>query len=134
MSEVSELDEAPPPLNIPRFVPRYEAELLTPEQVLVRYKGGPKTGVFTDGSCEGNPGPGGWGFAWVEDDRIIEVGRGVDPATTNNRMELAALIAAYRKLPRDFEISGPAGREPQGWFYCSGHSGHDSDRDGSALG
>ena len=33
-------------------------ELLTPQQVLRRYKEGPKTGVFTDGSCEGNPGPG----------------------------------------------------------------------------
>jgi hypothetical protein len=41
------------------------------EDVLDRYSAGPRTGVFTDGSCEGNPGPGGWGFVWVEDDVIL---------------------------------------------------------------
>ena len=68
------------------MVPRTLNELLTPEEVLQRYDGGPKTGVFTDGSCEGNPGPGGWGFVWVEDDAVVEEKNGVDPATTNNRM------------------------------------------------
>jgi ribonuclease HI len=72
--------------------------------VLVRYSGGPKTGVFTDGSCEGNPGPGGWGFVWVEDDVIRAEKSGRDPATTNNRMELTALIAAYEALPDDAEV------------------------------
>ncbi len=76
-------------------------EILTPEEVLARYHGGPKTGVFTDGSCDPNPGPGGWGFAWVEDDQIIKPGSGQDGDTTNNRMELQALIEAYRILPRD---------------------------------
>ena len=76
-------------------------ELLTPAQVLRRHKDGPKTGVFTDGSCEGNPGPGGWGFVWVEDDRIIEEAHGHDPDTTNNRMEATALIEAYKRLPED---------------------------------
>jgi ribonuclease HI len=80
-------------------------ELLTPQQVLRRYKEGPKTGVFTDGSCEGNPGPGGWGFVWVENDRIVHEAWGADPATTNNRMELTALIHAYRALPEDAEIT-----------------------------
>ncbi len=79
--------------------------LLTPEEVLARYTSGPKTGVFTDGSCEGNPGPGGWGFVWVEDDRIVAEKCGSDPATTNNRMELTALIEAYRALPEDAEIT-----------------------------
>ena len=79
-------------------------ELLSPEEVLLRYHSGPKTGVFTDGSCEGNPGPGGWGFVWVEDDRIVAEESGADPATTNNRMELSALIAAYRALPEDCAI------------------------------
>ena len=85
--------------------PRADYELLTPEEVLQRYDGGPKTGVFTDGSCEGNPGRGGWGFVWVEDDRAVEEKNGVDAATTNNRMELAALIAAYRALPEDCSIT-----------------------------
>ncbi len=78
---------------------RSASELLTPEEVLLRYTGGPKTGVFSDGSCEGNPGPGGWGVVWVEDDRVVKERSGTDPSTTNNRMELAALIAAYKMLP-----------------------------------
>jgi ribonuclease HI len=80
-------------------------ELLTPEEVLRRYHGGPKTGVFTDGSCEGNPGPGGWGFVWVEGDQIVHEDRGTDPETTNNRMELAALVHAYQKLPEDSQTT-----------------------------
>ena len=79
-------------------------ELLSPDEVLKRYTAGPKTGVFTDGSCEGNPGPGGWGFVWVEDDSIVTEDSGTDGDTTNNRMELAALIAAYRALPADAAV------------------------------
>jgi ribonuclease HI len=109
-------------------------EYLTPEEVLRRYTSGPKTGVFTDGSCEGNPGPGGWGFVWVEDDRIVEEKRGSDPATTNNRMELTALIAAYQALPEDSQVTvysdsqlcvktvneWAAGWEQRGWRRKSG--------------
>jgi len=79
--------------------PARRGPVLTPEQVLARYTGGPKTGVFTDGSCEGNPGPGGWAYVWVRDDRILAEASGVESATTNNRMELTALIEAYRALP-----------------------------------
>ncbi len=78
---------------------------LTPEEVLERYTGGPKTGVFTDGSCDPNPGAGGWATVWVKDDQIIEVRDGVDPDTTNNRMELTALIAGFRMLPQDRTIT-----------------------------
>jgi ribonuclease HI len=85
-------------------VPRSET-VLTPEEVLERYHDGPQTGVFTDGSCEGNPGPGGWGVVWVEDGRIVAERHGHDPATTNNRMELKALITAYELLPADAEIT-----------------------------
>jgi ribonuclease HI len=81
-------------------MPRSEM-LLTPEEVLERYHDGPRSGVFTDGSCEGNPGPGGWGTVWVEDDRIVAERHGHDPATTNNRMELTALITAFELLPED---------------------------------
>jgi ribonuclease HI len=77
----------------------------SPSEVLSLYSAGPKTGVFTDGSCEGNPGPGGWGFVWVENDVIRAEQCGHDPATTNNRMELSGLIAAYKALPRDARIS-----------------------------
>ncbi len=80
-------------------------DLLSPEEVLARYDAGPKSGVFTDGSCEGNPGPGGWGVVWVEDDEIVAKRSGTDPSTTNNRMELTALIAAYELLPADAELT-----------------------------
>ena len=58
-----------------------------PRDVLSRYTAGPKTGVFTDGSCEGNPGPGGWGFVWVENDVIRAEACGHAPATTNKAPE-----------------------------------------------
>ncbi len=109
-------------------------ELLTPDEVLARYTGGPKTGLFTDGSCEGNPGPGGWGVVWVQDDEIIAEKNGRDPNTTNNRMELQALIAAYELLPVDAAITvysdsqlcvktvneWAAGWEKRGWKRKSG--------------
>jgi ribonuclease HI len=75
------------------------------EALLERYSAGPKSGVFTDGSCEGNPGPGGWGFVWVEDDVILAQKSGRDPATTNNRMELTALIEAFRALPEGAAVT-----------------------------
>lgn len=73
--------------------------------MLARYTGGPTSGVFTDGACEGNPGPGGWAFVWVEDDRVVREGSGGDPATTNNRMELQALIHAFRALPTGADVT-----------------------------
>jgi len=82
----------------------FEREILTPRQVLERYRGGPRTGVFTDGSCEGNPGRGGWAWVWVEDDEIRGEGRGVADATTNNRMELTALIEGLRALPAEARV------------------------------
>ena len=84
---------------------RFREELLTPQQVLARYSGGPSSGVFTDGSCSGNPGRGGWGWVWVEEGEIVQEGLGSEGHTTNNRMELTALIAAYRVLPDDAELS-----------------------------
>ena len=82
-----------------------DAVFLTLEQVLQRHHSGPVTGVFTDGSCDPNPGPGGWGFVWVEENEIIEQKCGFDPDTTNNRMELTALIEAYRGVPRDTVVT-----------------------------
>jgi len=56
-----------------------------------------KTIIFTDGSSRGNPGPGGWGaivsYAEGSEDRVRELG-GRDTNTTNNRMELTAVIEA----------------------------------------
>jgi ribonuclease HI len=78
---------------------------VTPEDVLRHYTSGPKRGVFTDGSCEGNPGPGGWAAVWVEDDQIVEERCGDAAHTTNNRMELMGLIEALRMLPEDAQIT-----------------------------
>jgi ribonuclease HI len=76
-------------------------ENLTLAEVLEKYTDGPKTGVFTDGSSHPNPGRGGWGFVWVQDGEIELQGHGSEKTTTNNRMELTALIEAYRALPED---------------------------------
>jgi ribonuclease HI len=76
-------------------------EHLTLAQVLEKYQDGPQHGVFTDGSSIPNPGRGGWGFVWVEEGEVREQRHGQEPATTNNRMELQALIEAYKLLPAD---------------------------------
>jgi len=83
---------------------RGREENLTLDQVLARYPSGPRDGVFTDGSAIPNPGPGGWGFVWVEDGEVRAQGHGHAPATTNNRMELVALIEGYRALPGDARV------------------------------
>ena len=49
--------------------------------------------IFTDGGCHGNPGPGGWAFI-VEREGTRHTAHGGAPATTNNRMELEAVIHA----------------------------------------
>jgi ribonuclease HI len=77
---------------------------MTPEEVLETQFGGPDDGVFTDGSSDPNPGPGGWGWVWVERGEIIAQGHGREPHTTNNRMELTALIEAYKALPDDRDL------------------------------
>lgn len=68
--------------------------------VLARYTAGPKDGVFTDGAADPNPGPGGWGAVWVVGDRVVSEECGHEPHTTNNRMELVALVAGCRLVPR----------------------------------
>lgn len=59
--------------------------------------------VYTDGACAGNPGPGGWGVVLLAGGRRREIS-GFEPATTNNRMELTAAIAALRALTRPCEV------------------------------
>ncbi len=80
-------------------------EGLTRAAVLAKYTDGPADGVFTDGGSTPNPGPGGWGWVWVEGGEIRGEGHGHDPDTTNNRMELTALISAYESLPEDAEVT-----------------------------
>lgn len=77
---------------------------ITLQEVLSEYSAGPQTGVFTDGGCQPNPGPGGWGYVHVMDGEVIRHDHGQEPQTTNNRMELTALINAFSSLPEDAEI------------------------------
>ena len=56
-----------------------------------------KVHIFTDGSCLGNPGPGGWAAILVSGPHRREI-TGYAPATTNNRMELQAAIEGLRNL------------------------------------
>ena len=50
--------------------------------------------IYTDGGCSGNPGPGGWAFVVSENGEIREYRSGGDQPTTNNKMELTAVINA----------------------------------------
>ena len=59
--------------------------------------------MFTDGSCRGNPGPGGWG-AILRYGEVEKELSGGDPATTNNRMELMAAIAGLEALKRPCRV------------------------------
>lgn len=67
-------------------------------EVLEQFHDGPTTGIFTDGSSRPNPGPGGWGTVYVLDGKILDQRYGHDPDTTNNRMELTALIEGYKMV------------------------------------
>lgn len=59
--------------------------------------------IFTDGACSGNPGPGGWGCILKYQDHKKELSGG-DIETTNNRMELTAVIKALETLKRKCDI------------------------------
>ncbi len=55
--------------------------------------------IYTDGACRGNPGPGGWAALLQTGKREKEL-NGAEPLTTNNRMELTAVIRALEALKR----------------------------------
>ncbi|MET1084369.1 MAG: ribonuclease HI [Burkholderiales bacterium] len=59
--------------------------------------------IYTDGACKGNPGPGGWGALLRFDHNERELFGG-EPATTNNRMELLAVIEALSALTRPCRV------------------------------
>ncbi len=59
--------------------------------------------LFTDGACSGNPGPGGWGALLRYQGHERELSGG-DPATTNNRMELLAVINGLEALKRSARV------------------------------
>ena len=59
--------------------------------------------IYTDGACKGNPGPGGWGalLRWGEHEKELFGGEAL---TTNNRMELTAVIRALAALERPVRV------------------------------
>ncbi len=62
-----------------------------------------KIEIYTDGACKGNPGPGGWGALLIAGEHVKEMFGG-EPHTTNNRMELRAVIEALLVLKRPCDV------------------------------
>jgi len=60
--------------------------------------------IWTDGACKGNPGPGGWG-AWLRSGPHERELWGGEPLTTNNRMELIAVIEALSALKQPSRVT-----------------------------
>lgn len=65
----------------------------------------PEVILYTDGACSGNPGPGGWAYilTHVPTGKTIE-GYGAEPVTTNNKMELRAVIEGLKRLKRPTRV------------------------------
>ena len=59
--------------------------------------------IYTDGGCTGNPGPGGWGAVLIVNGKEIEISGGA-PQTTNNQMELTAVIRALEYVGKMFSL------------------------------
>jgi len=66
--------------------------------------GKPSVTIYTDGACQGNPGPGGWGaiLRYGVHERLLSGG---EKDTTNNRMELRAALEALRALKEPCEVT-----------------------------
>jgi ribonuclease HI len=60
--------------------------------------------IYTDGACKGNPGPGGWGVL-MRSGAVEKTLHGGERETTNNRMELTAVIEALKALKRPCQIT-----------------------------
>ncbi len=100
---------------IPESAPGGEGRLYVLEigaQGVVKYKCTPifcgvfmkHVEIYTDGSCRKNPGPGGWGAILVYRGKEKELSGG-EPETTNNRMELTAVISALSALKEPCEVT-----------------------------
>ena len=74
-----------------------------PLPVLPQAEAGDMVDVYSDGACKGNPGPGGWGALLLYGGREKEIFGG-ESLTTNNRMELTAVIEALSLLKRPCQV------------------------------
>jgi|TARA_Y100000389_G_scaffold204519_1_gene257665 ribonuclease HI len=59
--------------------------------------------IYTDGACSGNPGKGGWGAILLYNDKEKRI-NGFDPETTNNKMELKAVIESLKIIKKNIKI------------------------------
>ncbi len=79
--------------------------------------------LYTDGACSGNPGPGGWGAILIYGSHETEIS-GAEENTTNNRMEITAVIEGLKRLkyPCEVEIYSDSAYTVnaflQGWVYA----------------
>ncbi len=65
-----------------------------------------KVQLYTDGACSGNPGPGGWAYVLRDlPTKKEKEGSGAERETTNNRMELMAVIEGLRALSRPCDVA-----------------------------
>lgn len=64
----------------------------------------PEVTIYTDGACLGNPGPGGWAAILYFKNNKKEIVGG-NTGTTNNRMELKAVILALKSLPQSYKVT-----------------------------
>ncbi len=84
--------------------------------------------IFTDGACSGNPGKGGWGAVLRYQGKEKELCGG-NPDTTNNRMELTAVIEALRALKEPCAVTLTTDSKyvvdaiEKGWVYTWQHNG-----------
>jgi ribonuclease HI len=60
--------------------------------------------LYTDGACSGNPGPGGWGALIRRETGDIELSGG-ETNTTNNKMELTAVIEGLRRIEKESDVT-----------------------------
>ena len=56
--------------------------------------------LYTDGACKGNPGPGGWGVVIIKNGKSVDEIYGGEINTTNNRMELLAVIHGLNQIEK----------------------------------
>jgi ribonuclease HI len=73
---------------------------MTIDRALTLPASAPDEGLFTDGGCSPNPGPGGWGAVYVVAGEVVDEAHGHEAgSTTNNRMELTAIARGIEMIP-----------------------------------
>ena len=94
----------------------------------------PTVHLFTDGACSGNPGPGGWGLILRHPATGKEIERsGAEANTTNNRMELMAVIEGLRLLTKPTIVDELAQKHDVRMHWIRGHQGHPENERADSL-